>query len=74
VQPLKHLSEIVASDEGNEIDLSDRHASKADSPRIERRQPDSNATFERFLQKPKHNLEMISTDEGTQIDGSDEYL
>jgi hypothetical protein len=74
VQSLKQLSEIVARDDGNETDLSDQHPSKAHSPRIETRQPDSNANFERFLHKEKHNAEMISTDEGTQIDRSDEYL
>jgi hypothetical protein len=69
---LKQHLEIVATDDGIEIDSSDKHFSNADSPRMAILQPDSNVSCERLLQWLKQDLEIVSTDEGTQMDCREE--
>jgi hypothetical protein len=49
-QSLKQDLEIVSTDEGIQTDRSCAQFEKADPPRIETREPDSNVTLERFLQ------------------------
>jgi hypothetical protein len=51
----------------NEVTNTDE---RAKSPRLETRQPDSNAKIENCLQRLKQELEMVAVDEGIQIDGS----
>jgi hypothetical protein len=54
------------------IDESDEQHKNADFPRPERREPDSNVTFESALHPSKQRWQITSTDDGMQIDGSDE--
>jgi hypothetical protein len=49
-QSLKQDLAIVSIDDGMQIGWSDEQFAKADSPRTEAFEPDSNVTFERLLQ------------------------
>jgi hypothetical protein len=60
------------TDEGLQIDASDEHRQKADSARVESREPASNVTIERCLQQEKQESPILVTDEGTQIEFKDE--
>jgi hypothetical protein len=51
-----------------QIDVSDEHASKADSSRVESLEPASNVTRESLQQALKHLAQMVSTDEGMQTE------
>jgi hypothetical protein len=62
---------MVSIDEGTQIDRSDPQASKADSPRFEIRQPDSNVKRESAAHPLKQELGIVSIDEGMQIDRSE---
>jgi hypothetical protein len=44
---------MVSTDDGRESDLSHEHVSKAELPRLETLEPDSNVPVERFLQSLK---------------------
>jgi hypothetical protein len=68
VQSSKQSFEIVSTDGAIQIDASDEHARKADSPKTRIAQPGSNDTFERLLQELKQELGIVSTDDGIQID------
>jgi hypothetical protein len=63
VQSEKQEFEICRTDEGIEIDRSDEQSRKAQTPRIEMRQWQSNVKQERPLQPEKHLGEMARTDE-----------
>jgi hypothetical protein len=62
-QPRKSSLEIVAIDEGRQIEGSEQ-PSNADTPRVESRQPGANVTFESSGHKAKQLLVRISIDEG----------
>jgi hypothetical protein len=55
-----------------QIELSDEHREKPDTPSTERRLSLSKLTGERLTHSWKQNFEMTSTDDGMQIDPSDE--
>jgi hypothetical protein len=59
---------MIVTDDGIQIDSSDEHQEKADSPRLDRIEPASNLKLERFLQKEKEESETAVTDEGMQIE------
>jgi hypothetical protein len=59
--------------EGTQTDRSDEHITKADSPRLQNFEPDSNAKLERLSQPLKQDLIIASSDEGIQIDSRDEH-
>jgi hypothetical protein len=68
---------MTSTDEGREINESDRHweiasflTSKSREDVVE---PLSNVSFERASQPRKHPRPMISTDQGRQIEKSDEH-
>jgi hypothetical protein len=70
-QPVKQSPSIVSTDEGMQIDRSDRHHEKAASASIESLEPASNERTDRLSQPRKQHFGITSTDEGMQIDRSD---
>jgi hypothetical protein len=66
--------QIVSTDEGIQIDRSDKQFSNANSPRVEIRHPPSNVNVERLRQLAKQHFAIPSIDEGIQIEWSDEQF
>jgi hypothetical protein len=67
---VKQHDEIVSIDEGKQIDRSDEHQQKANSPIAATREPGSNLKSERALHERKQLAGITSTDEGMQTDCS----
>jgi hypothetical protein len=63
---------MISTDEGIQIDESNKQAANADLSIRESLESDSNLTFERLRHRMKHDSQMMSTDEGIQIDESEE--
>jgi hypothetical protein len=56
-----------------QIDRRDEHHAKAETPTIETLETDSNAIYERLLQRLKHPSGIVSIDEGMQINPSERH-
>jgi hypothetical protein len=69
---LKQDREIVVTDDGRQIEVSDEQEVNADRPRIESLEPLSNATTNRLWQPWKHRSPIASVDDGMQIDANDD--
>jgi hypothetical protein len=69
----KHDSHRILTEEGIQIDLSDKDPSNAVRSIRSSFEFDSNVIVERELHAPKHASERIVTEEGMQIDLSDEH-
>jgi hypothetical protein len=63
----KQLFRICVTDEGIQIDFSDKQQEKADSPRQETLLPISKVTFPSRAQSRKQDSPTISTEAGMQI-------
>jgi hypothetical protein len=68
VQNQKQHLEIISTDEGIQIDRSDKQFANADAPKVEIWQFESNVTVERLPQnlKPQERISLV--DGGTHID------
>jgi hypothetical protein len=64
----------LSTEEGIQIDESEKQPLNADSARDESLERDSNVTVERDSHPKKHSLPRLSTEEGMQIDESDEHI
>jgi hypothetical protein len=64
----KHLSEILRTDAGMQIERSNEQCRNTELSRFAILQPDSNVTSRSFAQELKHQGEIVETDEGMQID------
>jgi hypothetical protein len=62
---------MTSVDCGTRIDFNAKQAQNAASPRMESRDPRSNATIERFMQEAKHDCRISVTEEGIQMDFSE---
>jgi hypothetical protein len=66
-QSSKHDMEMVSIDAGRQIDRSDSHPSKTNSPSFDILQPLSTVRLESLSQDWKQRSEIVSMDDGMQI-------
>jgi hypothetical protein len=68
LHPEKQDLEMISTDEGREMNSSEKHWANADSLRIEILEPASKLKSESSSQLAKQDLAIVSTDEGIQMD------
>jgi hypothetical protein len=70
---MKHSSQIVETDEGMQIDVSETQPERARRRKPKSSEPASNVTVERSSHGQKQHSEIRLTDEGIQIDDNEEH-
>jgi hypothetical protein len=67
----KHFEPRTLTEDGMQIDFSEKHSKKTCSPISRSSDPDSNDTAEREVHTRKHPLHRIAAEAGMQINSSD---
>jgi hypothetical protein len=74
LQSAKQNRARVSTDEGIEIDDSDKHPRNAESSILESLASNSKLTRERFVHDSKHDRQIVWTEEGMTIEESAQHL